>query len=68
MASDAGPGRRLPVFQALLLTLCTVITSDILKTAGFSAATIFVVPGALILAGLSRVASTPRRALGQIQD
>jgi amino acid transporter len=33
MVSDAGPGRHLPVFQALLITLGMVITTDILKTA-----------------------------------
>jgi amino acid transporter len=33
MVSNAGPGRHLPVFQALLITLGMVITTDILKTA-----------------------------------
>jgi amino acid transporter len=33
MVSDAGPGRHLPVFHALLITLGMVITTDILKTA-----------------------------------
>lgn len=31
--ANAGPGRHLPVFQALLVTLGMVITTDILKTA-----------------------------------
>ena len=33
MGSNVGPGRHLPVFQALLITLGMVITTDILKTA-----------------------------------
>lgn len=33
MGSNAGPGRHLPVVQALLVTLGMVITTDILKTA-----------------------------------